>query len=254
MRGFDVSWISRYGPQEQERYEKYIMTCILFVVCCCWFISFRLFFGNPGNDHPLNISCILIVSTASNLKKLITPLTILDNILSDNVSSFHDNTVPNNRSHFSVLSSLFSFVLESKKESKYIYKTFNSFRKNKTVIKIHIHRLNVCCHNKDLLSLLFYKLVFDSKFNGSFKSVHQNVIKAEVLSIFPNVQYLEIYCQYYPFSLDSLLSVITGTSINKVVIEDGQTWLNKVIESNEFKKENWRLKFNGYGTLIISSK
>ena len=127
------------------------------------YILFRLFFGSKW---PLNVSSILIVSTSSNLSKVITPLTILDNILNNNVDI--SNQISNNMGDFNVLSSLFSFVLSSKKESKYIYKTFNVFRNKKTEIKIHIDHLNEHCFNKDLLSLLFYDLVKvdEDDFNG----------------------------------------------------------------------------------------
>ena len=82
------------------------------------------------------------------------PLTYLDNILNNNVYEY--NIIPNKRKHVSVLSSLFSL---SSKGDKYIYSTFDSFRKNKRKIQVDLYCLNKYCKNVDLLSLLFNELV-----------------------------------------------------------------------------------------------
>ena len=73
----------------------------------------------------------------------------------------------------------------------------------------------------------------------SFKSVYQNLPKSKLFEIFPHVQYLEIHSWYHPFSLDSLISLIAGTNINRVVIREGY-WLKELMKSNVFVKENWR--------------
>ena len=76
-----------------------------------------------------------------------------------------------------------------------------------------------------------------------------NLPKPELFQIFTHVHYLEIHCRYHPFSLDSLISVITGTTINEVMVKGD--WLSSVIESNEFVKENWRFEFDGSKRLEI---
>ena len=56
--------------------------------------------------------------------------------------------------------------------------------------------------------------------------MNKNLIKREILILFKNVTDLHIICDKYPFSLESLLSLITGTQIRKVQIEQGN-WLAK---------------------------
>ena len=115
----------------------------------CLSILFMLFFGHA---YALNIVSILLMETSSTLENLIIPLTCLDNILSNNVNP--GNIIPKNHKHASVLSSLFCSLISSKSsksDKKYIHQTFESFRKNKTNIRINLGELDDLCENKQLL-------------------------------------------------------------------------------------------------------
>ena len=209
-------------------------------------LLFRLFFGD---SNPLFLSSITIIETASNLSKLITPLTYLDNILSDNVNP--DNIIPSNPAHFTVIRTLFSSSSPSSSSSssslsyKYIYSTFNTFKNNKKTIKICPSDLDDFCKNKELLSLVCNKL--DYNIDPS-SCIDENLPKKELLKIFNHTTDLEINTDpSYGFSLDSLISLINGTNIKRVIISECKEWISKVIESNEFKKGNWRFKYDGSG-------
>ena len=231
---------------------KYILYFIYYYYLTTYLLLFSLFFGVDDIDWALNIVSILIMETASNLENLIMPLTYLDNILNDKVNQ--DNIFTPSAKDVSVLSSLFS---SSSKSDKYIYSTFNSFKQNKTKIIVNLYQLNAYCFNVDLLSLLFNKLV-EVDYNQWVKQFVNNcdsmvnLPKKELFDIFNNVEQLVIICRDYPFSLDSLISLITGTKIKTVKIYDHyKTWLYLVISSNEFVKENWRFKFDGDRELEI---
>ena len=237
---------------------KYILYFIYYYYLTTYLLLFSLFFGVDYDFYALNIVSILIMETASNLENLIMPLTYLDNILSGNVN--FENIIPSNDKHVSVLSSLFSSLSSSsKQESKYIYKTFNSFIKNKTKIEISLSELHDYCKNKKLLELLFNTFVEEDKdWDGSFKSVKQNLPKPYLLSIFSHIEYLKIWCEYHPFSLDSLVSFITGSKIKTVRIvarhndiDFDDPWLLKVIEHNQFEKGNWRFEYKHYDKELI---
>ena len=81
------------------------------------------------------------------------------------------------------------------------------------------------------------------------KYKNNNLLKREILSIFKNAKYLEIYCYDYPLSLESLLSLIVDTKIKEVVIK-GYFWVPSLknfssfnIIINEYKKSNFNLEF-----------
>ena len=65
VKGFDVSWLSRYGLQEDERYKQYILIPLLYISYVPSHIElYRLFIHCA---KPLNVSSIILQSTSSNL-------------------------------------------------------------------------------------------------------------------------------------------------------------------------------------------
>lgn len=207
----------------------------------------RFFIAEADGTYPLTISSIRLQSTSRNLEALITPLTILDNILSDNVS-MHDR-IANNSKVVPVLRPLISSIISREEYlgNQYVWSTFNTFILNKREIEVDLMALNTFCQNEDLLRLIFFNLV---QGRGELpKEENQNLLKPDILKLFKNVTYLEINCTDYPLSLRKLLDLIKGTQITKVQI-NGQYWLSAVQKSyffedivNEYEKSNFKMEF-----------
>ena len=76
----------------------------------------------------------------------------------------------------------------------------------------------------------------------------------EILSVFKNVKHLKMESWSYPFSLESLLSLIKGSKIKKVEIFCGP-WLEKSSLNDMAKKyeqEKFKMHPVEYGQLTIS--
>ena len=206
-----------------------------------------------GEEYPLNISTIILQSSCSNLESFIKPLTILDNILSNNV--YRSNIISDNDKNVSILSCLFSSCLSKQQYvgNQYIWNIFNSFINHKQEIKIHIDQLDEYCENKQLLQLILSEIVKQEEYKEEYcsdKYKNKNLLKPQILSIFKNVTYLYIDCDSYPLSLESLLSLINNTQIKKVEI-NGEYWLRKVKEMSSFnnilskyKVANFNMEFD----------
>ena len=184
------------------------------------------------------------------MEKLVTPCTILDQIISGNV--YRSNKIADNPEHFSTLELLFSYSLNPSfkklNKNQYIFNTFDCFRKHKQEIIVSIGALDSYCLNKDLLSLLFTQIAADTDISDET----QNLIKPEVFVVFPNITELEIYCSSYSFSLLAFLSIIDGTKIDRVEIMDAySSWLPSIKSScrfvdicDEYEKANFKLQFD----------
>ena len=168
---------------------------------------FRLFMGGPDGAHPLMISSIILQSTASNLRKLIGPLTILDNILSLNVGERNDNIIPNDDKSVSVLSGLFSSMISGKPYdgNKYIWNTFNAFILKKQEIRINLYQIWYSCKDKEFLKVLFSDLIVregysklitgvDYDYDLWIKNAKQNLFKPDIVKLFKNVKKISIKC------------------------------------------------------------
>lgn len=62
---------------------------------------------------------------------------------------------------------------------------------------------------------------------------NQNLLKRDTFKIFSNVTDLTIHCKDYPLPMESLLSLIKETGINKVRIS-GEDWLSLFKEGSLF--------------------
>ena len=182
---------------------------------------------------------------------MVTPITILDNIITNNVTS--SNTISDNSADVEILSLLFSSK-ENLKINPYILNTFKCFVNHKQEIRIDIRLLDKYCFNKELLGLLFSKIVSDT----NTKYEDQNLIKKQVLKVFGNVTSLYIECHCYSFSLLAFLSIIDGTNINKVEIL-GSEWLPSIASSSsfsdictEYQKLGFKVEYK-YGWLSINT-
>lgn len=192
---------------------------------------YRIFIGCLLETEPLNIQSIILQSTSSNLEPFIGPLTILDSILSNNVNM--NNEIPHDNKVVSVVSQLFSSVLSGKEYigNLYVWRTFNTFIMNKKWILVNIDQLHEHCSNNKLLKVIFYDLIKKDKnqdvYSMMIKNKNQNLLKSDIFKLFANVNYLEIHSLQHPFSLESLLALMTSTNIQLVNILGGK-WISSV--------------------------
>ena len=183
-----------------------------------------------------------------------------------------ENQILDNKTHVALLKSLFSSVLSGQEYTgnKYIWNSFKAFTLQKDEIKIHTGDLGDYCHNKGLLDMIMLDIERREyirkekkwvKYSGD-KYADKNLLKPEILSVFSNVKSLSLKCDYYPFSLDSLLLIMKDTKIKTVSI-DGMAWvpdLAKLVSSsndivNRYSKNNFEMKFsNNNNVLSIESK
>ena len=198
-------------------------------------------------SHPLNISTIILQSSSSNLESAIKSLTILDNLLTNNVDD--DNIIPDHHKTFKILKGLFSSCSLKEKYigNQYVLNIFNAFINNKHKIDINIYVLDKWCKNKGLLGLILSDIKEGEEYSDEYKD--KNLLKPQILSIFKNVTHLNITCSEYPLSLESLLSLIKDTNIEEVTLS-GYYWLRKVKElpsfnsiSRKYEEANFSMEF-----------
>ena len=106
-------------------------------------------------------------------------------------------------------------------------------------------------------------MVHYEEYTVSNDLTNDNLIKSDMLTLFPNVTYLEFICDCHPIQLFSLLSIIHDSSINKIMIMDNDnTWLLQYVSSSifttivdEYKKANFKLQIEQHdGTSLTITK
>ena len=107
-------------------------------LCHILYILYRFFMGGMNNINPINISSIILQTTCTNLGTVIKSLTILDNILSNNLD-YHDDIVLDDPQNVLILKRLFSSALSNEDfiRNKYIWAVFKAFVNHKDKIKIN---------------------------------------------------------------------------------------------------------------------
>ena len=106
--------------------------------------------------------------------------------------------------------------------NQYIWSIFKEYVSHKHEIVFGVDALVKFYKNEGfyglLLSSWLKKVHSADEVYSENEWTNQNLLKREILSIFKNVTQLEIWCSEYPLSLKSLLSLITDTQINRVVV------------------------------------
>ena len=215
--------------------------------------------GVPRKDglvYALNITTIILRSTSSNLETLIRPITILDNILSNNIG--RGNPIPDNAKDVLVLNDLFSSFLSRKgyAANQYISDSFMTFITSKQKIRMCLYNLNKYCKNQKSLKLIFNDMIQVDKdahdkykYDEMIKKKNQNLLNSNVLKLFKNVTYLEIRSARHPVSLESLLELINGTQIREVEISGHnillslEAWSSLADIRCKYKKANFNMEF-----------
>ena len=234
-----------------------------FVFC----ILFRLFMGDTFCG--LNIDSIRLMESSTNLHKLISAITALDNCISNGFNQPSYN-------HGKTLSSLFNYVLNDKLNKKFntfIYDTFDCFRYNKRKIWIDLYELDKYNKRDDgkLVDLIIHNLCGVVRSEDNEMDMNDiNMLRPQLFKAFPNIEYIRIYAsdkrgkKDYIFCLSELLSLIEATSVNKVEIvtfksgypNAALTWTNKlwnvssrvIIES--FANKNFSIRYEGIKLII----
>ena len=236
--GWDCSWLSRF-KEEDERYTiHHIHHCLTVIVCICYFFVHRLFFRT---NRRLSIVSIRIMEDASNLEKVIEPISFLDECLTDP----HTLTVKKSKSHYNTLRKLFDITLgndSSIDTNKYILGTFRCFIRNKTRLYINFENLKKAFKDNEddsFLDLFLFKMNEvkewnESKFERRDESDYSNLIKPDIFKVFTNIEEITIdimgdseyivdghFWEYgfYTLSLIALLSIMKETNVRLVIVE-----------------------------------
>ena len=220
-------------------------------------LLFRLFMGS---SWPVNIHSIKLMKTSLNLEKVISAITTLDILISDECSP------PLTYFHGKILSSLFSYILNDKLDrnfDKYILKTFKLFITNKQKLDINLPQLYNYNKKDDgkLVNLIVNELTafsgYDEYQDCKMNMENINMARPQLFNIFKNVNYVSIYASNEFFlSLFELLSLIEGTIVHTVEIRAGN-WINKLWESSSetfveiFTNKNYNITMNENDHWII---
>eukprot|EP01084_Bolivina_argentea_P208979 356090_1 len=183
---FDCSWISKYG-EENER---------LFI----------------AGRRRLRLASIRIIETTENFEKYLNVFYAFDGMLS------YMPCVPNyylDSSHFRILDRLISNKLNETitfQFHQYIVDIFDLFLLTKTQVTFHMS--SICDFDKKLkgFSGLFFDRLVKNE-NKEYVDIDQssNILKGEILSIFPNLSLVYIVLSHaYKFHLSSFLSSINS--------------------------------------------
>lgn len=222
---------------------------------------FRLFFNDPGHleyNYPLQIQSIRIISNYTNLEKQINAITALDNILSNNVRS--DNSIQNGNNYGSIISELMNAKRTTPIFHPYLYKTFAAFIAHKKEIKIRLFWIDRCVFDTTLENLLFYSIKEKEASHDISDWVSDtntdNMMRPQVFQMFTDVR--EVYINLlsgigtrcYPLSLFSLLTVIEGTSVNKVTIYIGSIIAYALSSSPSFLSIEQRFKSKQFAIIV----
>ena len=177
----------------------------------------RLFFGGY---YLIQIESIRVIESRSNFQLIITALYYLDTILSGGGSKDSIDLKMIKTKHIEIIQDLINGTRKNVNilNDKYIQETFSCFRDGKRSITLNI--TSVPHWKREIKDLIMYKIDEDwykQRDDGDMS----NLFKRELIDTFPNLKELTIKTngRHYTFSLSSLLSIITGSSLNKIILE-----------------------------------
>eukprot|EP01084_Bolivina_argentea_P063326 115665_1 len=217
LKGFDVSWISRYKEEEE-----------------------RLFIGG---FYYMKIESVRVRATNDNYEKIIRSLCYLDIIITGG-NEYMVKRSKIGKNGVLVIENLFNHALNKETSitlDRYIYDSFASFTHNKTQIVLDFHGLKHA--NKEIRDLIVHE--FKSTKTAKKKS---NLLRLEMLLIFKNVNTIIItanashdvdqegwgpdytYREQHSISIGGLLSLMDSRSLDKVVVK---------AESHKSRWNNW---------------
>merc|ERR1712228_821348 len=228
LRGWDCSWIGRFGKEEDE----------------------RLFFGGFFRIKVVNLR---LLETNENMKQFVSAIFYFDLLLTGAALW----NIKTNKNDFFIIEALMNQSLKKQTNvtlPSFICDCFQAFTQNKKQIILNLYYLNEYCDER-INDLLFYSLDKRS-YNEEIKreDVDQdNLIRLDMLSLFPNIKTLIIQSTDYDgehsfsFSLMALLNVISQCYVNEIIIKSKESydgynyynWIKSLWSSDEqiLKKE-----------------
>eukprot|EP01084_Bolivina_argentea_P036818 68077_1 len=206
LRGFNVSWISRFAEEDE-----------------------RLFFGG---FYYMQIQSVRLRTTEQNFEDILYSISYLD-ICFTGGRTKHLKNVSNN--DILVIETLFKHIVNKPITitlDKYIYDTFAAFVNNKTQIILDMDELQSA--NNKFRDLIMHPM--QKSRNKREDNDFTNLLKLEMFSIFKNVNTLIIKDYYgaWSVSMIGLLSLIEFGSLDKVVVKDNKhnKWISSLWSSD----------------------
>ena len=236
----------------------------------------------------LQITSVRIIEERLNFTDAIEAMTVLDQIISGSIGS----TVVADHNYGLIIRHFFDYILcdnplqEEFPMHPYVYNTFKCFASHKTEIRFLMDFIDKYVEDQKLLDSLFYDIVkaeeaekegkqFDIDQNDGIVDRYQNLIKSEVLEIFPNLRHITIVAtsmngkSIYPLDESTLLEIVDDTNVNGIRISArenkpcGHRWIkrfatNKDFESKSAKKfsididitDSYKLAKEKYATIV----
>merc|ERR1712228_803429 len=222
LRGWDCSWIGRFGKEEDE----------------------RLFFGGFYRIKVVNLR---LIETNENMKQFVSAIFYFDLLL----TAAWLNGIKSNKNDFFIIEALMNQSLKKQTNvilPPFICDCFQAFTQNKKQIILNLDYLNEY-GDKRINDLLFHSLdrrQYDKVIKRK-DDEKNNLIRLELLSLFPNIKTLIIQStdgeHSFSFSLMALLNVISQCNVNQIIIESEEyvndesshNWIKSLWESDEQK-------------------
>ena len=226
LRGWDCSWIGRFGKEEDE----------------------RLFFGGYYRIKVVNLR---LIETNENMKQFVSAIFHFDLLLTGSHQS------KSNKNDFFIIQALLNQSLKKQTNvtlPSFICDCFQAFTQNKKQIIFELYYLNEY-GDKRINDLLFYSL--DKRwYSEEIKRKdddQSNLVRTKFLSLFPNCKTLIIQStredgySSFSFSLMALLNVISQCNLDEIIIKskeyyDGDNWIKSWSSDDQTLKKEYAAK------------
>ena len=205
-----------------------------------------------GGLFMIGIESIRLISSNKNFEAITQTLYCFDAILS-NAEVAEEVWKKIGSSEVNILRHLISNYLNNNNDYKkivdsYIYNTFHAFITNKKEIKIKIWRMQYSEVNKEMIDLIMNPLESDYPRIASPRSSFSNInlFKKELLQIFKYAKKIIFYTDtQYRICLYSLASIISGSSLDQIILELGeQRFYDDYISKQYVITSSLRSKYN----------
>ena len=183
--------------------------------------AIRLFFGG---FHRIKIVNLSLIDTKQVFGDFIAAMCYFDKMISGGDML---KKVKGKKKFFDILKALIDFSLDRSNKPKfdpYIIDSFHSLRQHKRKLVFELYHLSFV--DKNIRNLVLYSCEHRMHSNESKREFGDltNLFRAELLSIFPNVEEVIIKTSYatnysYSLPMSNLLSIISSSSLNRVVVD-----------------------------------
>eukprot|EP01084_Bolivina_argentea_P158021 275313_1 len=213
LRGFNVSWISRYKEESE-----------------------RLFFGG---FYYVKIQSVRVRPTKQNFEEFINAMYYLDTMLTGG----RQDNIPTNTTDINVIKTLVDNILGNTRKitmQKYVFDTFDAFIANKKHVTLDLVELASADHQ--IRDLIMHPLDERKPWEESKRadSDTSNLFRKVLLLVFTNVQTIIINTSFrhasYSLSMMCLLSIFqmideeTNGSLNEIIVKSDRhnKWISNL--------------------------